>query len=283
MNPNSSSESSSNSFSKPVLNSPLTPSSKTSTRYGFLKILGYLLRLPFRVLHALISVSVISFSTLILFPFFLAIVLIDIKKAYVVQFIWARIFVFICGVRLDIYFEQPIPKTGVIVLFNHSTFLDIPILVLVTQRFMFYVAKKELEKLPVLGTCFKLVKTLMMPRNDLQASIQLYDEAKVRLKQGDSFVIAPEGGRNKNLGISDFKSGPFIFAMSSQADLIPIIMKGGRDLWPPEHVLPNLRQMTSLVKVHVGSKISTKDWTEENRKAKMQELKNRFEELYHSL
>lgn len=235
---------------------------------------------PFHLLHALISLLVIIGITILLFPFFLILVLIDVKKAFWAQLIWAKVFLFICGVRMKIHYEEPIPKTGVIVLFNHATFLDIPALVVITHQFMFYVAKKELEKLPLLGSCFKLVKTLMMPRNDLQASIKLYEEAKERLQKGDSFVISPEGGRNRNLGIADFKSGPFIFAMSSQADLVPVIMKGARDLWPPEHLLPNLRKMTSCLNVYVGAKISTKDWTEENRKAKMLELKNKFESIY---
>ncbi len=238
---------------------------------------------PFHLLHALVSLIVIMGATVFLFPFFLILVLINVKNGFWIQIIWARIFLFICGVRMHIHFEEPIPKTGVVVLFNHATFLDIPALVVITNQFMFYVAKKELEKLPLLGTCFKLVKSLMMPRNDLQASIKLYEEAKIRLHNGDSFVISPEGGRNRNVGIADFKSGPFIFAMSSQADLIPVIMKGARDLWPPEHLLPNLRKMTSRLNVYVGAKISTKDWTEENRKTKMLELKNKFEDIYNTL
>ncbi len=238
---------------------------------------------PIYWVHCVVSLSVIIISTLLLFPFFLVLALVDIKKAYWIQWVWAKVFLFICGVRLHITFEQPIPKSGAILLFNHSTFLDIPVLVIVTQRFMYYVAKKELGRLPVLGWCFKLVKTLMMPRNDLEASIQLYEEAKSRLCQGDSFVIAPEGGRNRTSGIADFKSGPFIFAMSAQADLVPVVMKGARDLWPPEDILPNLRQMTSRLNVHVGKKISTQDWTEENRKVRMHQLKIQFEELYNKL
>lgn len=240
----------------------------------------YLL-LPFRLIHALVDLLVISATTLVLFPFLVLAVLIDVRRAFIVQWVWAKVFLFITGTRLKITYLSPIPKTGAIILFNHSSFLDIPILVMVTGRFMFYVAKKELERMPVLGFCFKLVKTLMMPRNDLAASIKLYEEAKVRLASGDQFVIAPEGTRSRSNTISDFKSGPFIFAMSCQADLIPVVIKGARTLWPAQDLLPNLRRMTSSVEVVVGEKISTQDWTESNRKAKMLELKTKFEELYY--
>ena len=238
------------------------------------------LLIPVRILHTTIDVLVISITTLVLFPFLVLAVLIDVRRAFIVQWLWAKVFLFVTGTRLKITYIEPIPKTGAIILFNHSSFLDIPILVMVTGRFMFYVAKKELERFPVLGLCFKLVKTLMMPRNDLAASIKLYEEARSRLAQGDQFVIAPEGTRSRFNGISDFKSGPFIFAMSCPADLVPVVIKGARALWPAQDLLPNWRKMTSSVEVVVGEKISTQDWTESNRKAKMLELKNKFEELY---
>lgn len=238
---------------------------------------------PLRVLHSLLSLLTILVVTLLLFPFFLITVLINVKKAYWVQWVWAKAFVWVCGVRLKIKYHAPIPKTGALILFNHSSFLDIPILVLVSGHFVFYVAKKELGRLPILGFCFRLVKTLMMPRNDLKASIALYEEAKTRLIAGDQFVIAPEGTRNRGEGIMDFKSGPFYFAMSCQADLVPVVIRGARRLWPAQDLTPNLRKMTSSVYVSVGEKISTQDWTEDNRKDKMRELKHKFETMYFEL
>lgn len=242
-----------------------------------------LILLPFRVIHSLVSLLVIILTTLILFPFLILMVLIDVRKAYWVQYVWAKAFLFICGVRLHIKYKSPMPESGAIILFNHSSFLDIPILVMVTGRFMFYVAKKELGKLPVLGWCFKLVKTLMMPRNDLKASIALYEEAKDRLAQGDQFVIAPEGTRNRGEGIMDFKSGPFFFAMSCKADLVPVVIRRANLLWPAKDLTPNLRKMTSSVYVSVGEKISTRDWTDDNRKAKIQDVKRKFEVMYSEL
>lgn len=245
-------------------------------------MISYIL-FPFRVLHSILSLVVILATTLILLPFLVLAVSINVKHGMYVQWIWSKIFALICGVRLYVEGRENIPKTGAIILFNHSSFLDIPITVLVTRKFMFYVAKKELEKLPVLGWCFKLVKSLMMPRNDREASIALYEEAKKRLAQGDQFVISPEGGRSKIDGISDFKSGPFIFAMSCGADLVPVIIKGVKPLWPSADLLPNLRQSTASIRVKVCPAQSTKDWTENNRKAKMQELKIFFEKEYKSL
>lgn len=236
--------------------------------------------MPLHILHSLLAVLIITVVTIILFPFLIIAVSVDVKKAYAIQWLWAKIIILVTGTRLKIDYQAKIPESGAIILFNHASFLDIPILVLVTGRFMYYVAKKELERLPILGFCFKLVKTLMMPRNDLQASIKIYEEAKARLANGDHFVIAPEGTRNRSDGIGDFKSGPFIFAMSCKADLVPVIIKGTRALWPAQDLLPNFRKMTSSVEVVVSEKISTQDWTESNRKAKMLELKNKFSELY---
>lgn len=237
--------------------------------------------LPFRCLHSAFAILVIAgVAFVFMIPFFLF-SFFSTTGMFVIQKIWSWAFVASCGGRLSISGQENIPKTGAVYLFNHTSFLDIPVLVLGTGRFVNYVAKKELGMIPIVGWCIRAAGTLMMPRQNFEASIALYDQAKKRLAAGEQFMIAPEGTRNRDAkqSMGPFKSGPFHFAMSCQADLVPVVIWGTRELWPPEDLTPNLRKMTGRIHIHFCPKISTSDWNDENRKEKMAQLRAYFEEV----
>ncbi|MCO5113935.1 MAG: 1-acyl-sn-glycerol-3-phosphate acyltransferase [Bdellovibrionaceae bacterium] len=234
---------------------------------------------PFRCLQSVIAIFVIAGVALVcMIPFFIF-AKCSKQGMFAIQKLWSWAFVTVCGGRLTVTGQENIPSTGAVYLFNHSSFLDIPVLVLGTNKFVNYVAKKELGMIPVVGWCIRAAGTLMMPRKNFEASIALYEKAKARLAAGEQFMVAPEGTRNRQReGMGPFKSGPFYFAMSCQADLVPVILWGTQDLWPPEDLVPNLRKMTGRIHMHICPKMSTQDWTDENRKAKMEELRRYFEE-----
>ena len=234
-------------------------------------------------LHGCVSILVITIATLILSPPLFLICFFNHKKAYFIKKSWCWVILRICGVRLDVQGKENLPSGGAIFLFNHRSFLDIPVVLLVISRFVHFVAKKELEKLPILGLCFKSLGTLMIPRKNTKAALQIYKKAHEKLLNGDNFAIAPEGGRNQNPGISKFKSGPFVFALAGHVDLVPILIKNTSSLWPAKDLLPNLRASTGQVKVKICPKISTKDWTESNRRNKVNELRNFFIKEYNHL
>lgn len=231
---------------------------------------------PFRLVHSFLSICVIAGVAIVFTPLFVVLASISVKYIYWIQKVWSYCFIFICGGRLKISGQENIPETGAVYLFNHSSFLDIPTLVLGTERFVFYVAKKELGAIPFVGWCIRAAGTLMMPRRDLNASVALYAQAKKRLEKGEQFMIAPEGTRHRGQGIGPFKSGPFYFAMSCQADLVPVIITGTKELWPAKDLTPNLRRMTNRIHIRFYPKISTKDWNEDNRKEKMAEVREFF-------
>ena len=234
-------------------------------------------------IHSLVSITVIIIATLILSPPLFIICFFKHKRAYFIKKTWCWVIIQICGVRLHIQGQENIPPKGAIFLFNHKSFLDIPVMVSISSRFVYFVAKKELEKLPILGLCFKSLGTLMIPRKDIKASLKVYEENRYRLLNGDTFIIAPEGGRNRNPGISNFKSGPFVFALTNHADLVPVLIKNTSQLWPTKDLLPNFRASTAVVKVKICPKVSTQDWTESNRKDKMKKLREFFIDEYERL
>jgi len=187
--------------------------------------------------------------------------------------LWGRLFCLFTTTRLVVKGRENIPKNvGVVFLFTHSSFMDIPALFGSTSGLINFAASSFVLKYPVLGTIMRVVKTIVIS-NNREESIQQYKLAEQRLKDGDRFMISPEGGRSGGEEILPFKSGPFIFAMSAHATLVPVVVYGAHKTWPKGDLMPNMRHFFNTIYVEYMPSISTEDFTNENRKLKAEKIR----------
>ena len=122
------------------------------------------------------------------------------------------------------------------------------------------IAKKELQKMPILGQMLMAAGTIFLDRGDKDKSIEAMKPAVESLKNGTSVVIFPEGTRSYDYTLGKFKKGAFHLAMEAGVPLVPIIIKNAHDAMPRG---TNIFKPTS-VEVVVLPAISTEDWTFEN-------------------
>ncbi len=187
--------------------------------------------------------------------------------------LWGKLFIWTVTVRLVVVGKENIPKKGgVILLFSHASFLDIPVLCVTKNGQINFAAKSYLLGYPILGFIMKAMRPIVI-YPDREKSIQQYKLAEKRLKQGESFMIAPEGSRSSGEELLPFRSGPFIFAMNAKADLVPVLIYGSHKIWPKADKLPNMRKLFGTVYVEYFPKISIADFTEENRREKAEEIR----------
>lgn len=235
--------------------------------------------LPFRLLIIALNMLILG-----LIHLFLVLVLgYERGTLFALPWIWGRIFCFACGLRLHIKGKENIPPKGkgAIFIFNHASFLDIPV-IFASQRAVFNFAAKEYTlKYPVLGSVMKAVKTIIIYK-DLSRSIEEYKKAEERLRNGDRFMIAPEGTRGEEETIAPFKSGPFIFAMSAHADIVPVVIYGTPKLWPKKDSLPNLSAFWADVNLEYLPAVSTKSFSHENRKEKAEALRQKMLSVFNA-
>lgn len=155
--------------------------------------------------------------------------------------------------------------SGGVVLFNHTSFFDIFAMVgfLPDMRFG---AKIELFKIPVFGAAMRRVGILPIDRERREKVFAIYQQAVERLTAGEKIALAPEGTRTSNpTQLSNFKSGPFIFALQSRVDLIPVVIKGAYEVLSKDELLPNTHHLVSTIHLIVMEPIPTDTAVQEKR------------------
>lgn len=168
--------------------------------------------------------------------------------------LWARAACAIFGVELEINGRENLRGAGQggLYLFNHSSFFDIFALYVMDPSLR-YGSKIEIFKIPLFGFTMRKLGTLPIPRENRQEAIRVYEEAGARAKAGQRFALSPEGGRGGGSGdeLRPFKAGPFIFAINSQMDILPVIIKNADLAWPKGALVPALNKWTNTITIEV--------------------------------
>ena len=145
---------------------------------------------------------------------------------------WARLINMAAGVRVRVHnaerMNDPAPH---IYVSNHVSWFDVLALVATLPRFKF-VAKAELEKVPIFGPGMRAIGTVAIQRENRKAAFAAYEEAAQRIRGGDSVVVYPEGTRGSSYALRPFKKGPFVLAIASQAPVVPTIVHGTIEVLP---------------------------------------------------
>ncbi len=179
---------------------------------------------------------------------------------------WGQIACWLFGVEVVVHGKDRWKReSGGVVLFNHTSFFDIFAMVgfLPDMRFG---AKIELFRIPIFGTAMKKVGILPIDRERREKVFEIYQQAVERLTNGEKIALAPEGKRTSNPDqLSEFKSGPFIFALQSRVDLIPVVIKGAYKILPKAQWLPNIDQFTSTIHLYVLEPVATNIEVQEKR------------------
>lgn len=110
---------------------------------------------------------------------------------------------FLFKIKIIILERIPNIKSAVIVS-SHKSWLDIPILTLLTKRYIRYVAKKELFKSKVIEWYLNSTGVIAIDRDNPKSAL---NKIAKTIKNGDVVAIYPEGTRNKGEGIGKLNSG----------------------------------------------------------------------------
>ena len=98
----------------------------------------------------------------------------------------------------------PVMGEGVLIVANHTSWLDIVIFSAVAQ--LSFVAKAEVATWPFFSTLAKLQRTVFVERTRRTATGEARDQIRERLLAGDTLVLFPEGTSSDGNCVLPFKS-----------------------------------------------------------------------------
>lgn len=172
--------------------------------------------------------------------------------------------------RGKLYGRENVPRKGaLVVVSNHASFLDPPLLSCCVGRPVAYMAKEELFEIPVLKQAISLYGAYPVKRT--QADRSAIREALKALEQGWAAGIFLQGTRTSDGRITDPKLGAALIAAKAQAPILPVSLWGTEKI--PQKDIP-FPEITTRIGEPIAPPVSSKREVLENVTQKCAEIIN---------
>ena len=182
----------------------------------------------------------------------------------------------LAGIRFTVIGREHIPGEGAVVFCaNHQSNVDPPVLFRALHPRLHILYKADLRKLPVLGRAFEVGGFVAVQRENRDAAFASIEQAAESIRQGNSFLIFPEGTRSKTDALLPFKKGGFVMALRAQAPIVPVAIMGGRASMQKGSAFVRPVNVT----VRIGAPVETAGLTTDDRDALIDEVRARIETL----
>lgn len=119
-----------------------------------------------------------------------------------------------------------------IFLSNHVSNLDPPVLVPSIPGRCSVLVKKEVFRIPILGTAMHMADLVPVDRHNRESAIESVRAAVEVMQHHVHMVIFVEGTRSRDGRLLPFKKGPFHLAMEVGAQVVPVTLLGTYECWP---------------------------------------------------
>ena len=190
---------------------------------------------------------------------------------------WARVLLWVGGVRVKVEGLEKISRDGSYVFVsNHLSYMDTPVVLANIPVQFRFLAKRGLFQIPFLGWHLARAGHIRVPRGDARAAVKTMSlAAQVVRDCGVSLIVFPEGGRSRKGDLGAFKEGAAFIAVRAGVPLVPICLRGTREVLPygSGHIRPG------AVTMRIGDPIPTNRATDRDRARLTEELRHRIAAL----
>ncbi|MDR2579819.1 MAG: UvrD-helicase domain-containing protein [Fibromonadaceae bacterium] len=150
--------------------------------------------------------------------------------------LWAKYCLRVLRLDLSIKGQENLAKVDwsrpVIVIGNHTSFADIPVVLVSVQRHLGFLAKAELSRIPVLSYWMKKIGCIFIKRRAAGAGQKFMDKvSNFSADKPPQIVIFPEGTRSKTEKMGEWKNGAFRMAVELKATILPVILQDTVYCW----------------------------------------------------
>ena len=194
----------------------------------------------------------LSFGLAVLFSLFVVIV---VPKARTRQKLvtWASRMVFVLPrCKVEVTGLDHLPTANCVVVANHASYLDGPLLKgYLPWRFNF-VIKGEMRNFAPAHFVLRRSGSKFVERTDVQGSTRDARQLVKAALRGESLGFFPEGTFRKEPGVGRFRAGAFVAARRSDMPVVPIAIRGSRYVLPHGAFLPRRGPLEILILPAIG-------------------------------
>jgi 1-acyl-sn-glycerol-3-phosphate acyltransferase len=175
---------------------------------------------------------------------------------------WARSILFVSGIRVHVNGLENLNVDGSCILMpNHQSNFDIPVLLGCLPVQFRWLAKAELFKIPIFGRGMRGCGYISIDRSNRKSAFQSLAEAAAKIRDGVSVLIFPEGTRSRDGKILPFKKGGFVLSVDAGVPIVPIVIFNTESIMPKGR----LRIRTQPVRMDILAPIPTAGYTRQTK------------------
>ena len=185
------------------------------------------------------------------------------------------------GVHIQVHSSEPFPRSQTVYVSNHTSTLDLFILVALGLPNCRFFLSGFLRKIVPLGVIAWMMGTFFtVPQDRPDERRRIFRRAAATLRRtGESVYLSPEGGRIVTGEIGHFNKGAFHIATDLHVPIVPMYLQ------IPKAVDPGLgyEARSGTVNVYVLPAIDTSQWTEADLLANRDRVRDLFVRLHEEM
>jgi 1-acyl-sn-glycerol-3-phosphate acyltransferase len=167
---------------------------------------------------------------------------------------WSKIFLALYGIRVVTRGTENIqPGKAAVYIANHSSYVDIPVLLASVPDNIRLVLRNTLTRIPIWGWALIFSPFLIIDRSNPSNAKRTLSQAVETIRRGAAVLLFPEGTRTNDGVMHEFKRGAFNMAANAGAIIVPVAVTGTFAVLPRTRKLPD---SSHTVYVTIGAPLS---------------------------
>lgn len=184
---------------------------------------------------------------------------------------------FLSGTKITVKGIENIPTDpACLFVTNHRGYFDILLGYTTIPKRCSYIAKKEMEHMPLIAHWMRLLDCQFLDRENIKEGMKTILASIELIKSGQSIVISPEGTRNSSDELLPFHEGSFKIALKTGCPIIPVAINNTNAVF--EDHFPWIRSAKTCIEF--GEPIYMEDLTKEQKKTLPEDTRAIIQNLY---
>jgi 1-acyl-sn-glycerol-3-phosphate acyltransferase len=167
----------------------------------------------------------------------------SLRRQKLVTFAARMVFV-VAGVRVTVRGTDNLPLDSCVVVANHASYIDGPLLKGYLPARFGFVIKGEMRDIPVVHFLLRRAGSKFVERKETVGSSRDARQLVKAAKGGESLGFFPEGTFVLEPGVGRFRPGAFVAAVKGDLPVVPIAISGTREMLPSGRLMPRPADLT---------------------------------------